>query len=221
MNNLAKNQKKIWEAENIFYLKSDTSRISKLIYQYELYKLIRDVPGAVLEFGVFKGASFIRFLTFRSILENNYSRKFYGFDLFGKFPRQKQNNHDLKFIKIFEKEAGLAISHLELEKNLIKKNFTNFDLIQGDVRKTLPKFIEKNPNLKIALLHLDLDTYKITQFVLKKLFNNLSSRGIVVVDDYSSNYGATKAIDEFLLKNKKYQIKKLPFYDKPSYIVKI
>ena len=100
MKNLIMQQKKIWEAENIFYLKTDTSRISKLLYQYELYKLIKDVPGAVLEFGVFKGVSFIRFLTFRSILENNYSRKFFGFDLFGKFPKKNQNNHDLKFIMI-------------------------------------------------------------------------------------------------------------------------
>jgi hypothetical protein len=123
MKNLIMQQKKIWEAENIFYLKTDTSRISKLLYQYELYKLIKDVPGAVLEFGVFKGASFIRFLTFRSILENNYSRKFFGFDLFGKFPKKNQNKHDLKFINVFEKEAGQAISRMELEKNLTKKNF--------------------------------------------------------------------------------------------------
>ena len=43
---------KVWEAENIYHLKTNISRISKLIYQYEIYKKIKNVPGDVLEFGV-------------------------------------------------------------------------------------------------------------------------------------------------------------------------
>ena len=66
---------KIWEAENIYHLKTNISRISKLIYQYEIYKKIKNVPGDIFEFGVFKGISLIRLLTFRSILENNFSSK--------------------------------------------------------------------------------------------------------------------------------------------------
>ena len=76
-----KNNISVWDAENAFYHKSNISRLGKLIYQYEIYKLIKDLPGDVLEFGVFKGNSLIRFLTFRSIIENNFSRKVYGFDI--------------------------------------------------------------------------------------------------------------------------------------------
>ena len=87
---MKKNNKSVWEAENIFYQKTDISRIGKLIYQYEIFKLIKNLPGDILEFGVFKGNSLIRFLTFRSIIENNYSRKIYGFDTFKNFPAQKR-----------------------------------------------------------------------------------------------------------------------------------
>ncbi len=58
---------KVWEAENIYHLKTNISRISKLIYQYEIFKKIKNVPGDVLEFGVFKGVSLVRLLTYRSI----------------------------------------------------------------------------------------------------------------------------------------------------------
>ena len=64
----------IWNAENIYHLKTDITRISKLIYHYEIYKKIISLPGDVIECGVFKGVSLTRFLTFREILENNYSR---------------------------------------------------------------------------------------------------------------------------------------------------
>ena len=38
--------------------------------------MIINVPGDILEFGVFKGISLIRFLTYRTILENNLVEKF-------------------------------------------------------------------------------------------------------------------------------------------------
>ena len=209
----------IWNSENIYHLKTDISRIAKTLYQYETYKMISDVPGDFIELGVFKGVSLIRFLTFRSILENNFSRKFYGFDMFKKFPKTK-NNYDKKFIKKFEKIAGYGISKEELEKIFEEKKFQNIDLIRGDIKKTIPKFLKQKPNLKISFLHLDLDTYDITKFVLNKMYNKVSKRGIILIDDYSSEYGVTKAVDEFLNKNKSNKLKKLTFYRKPSFIIK-
>ena len=35
----------IWNSENIYHLKTDISRIAKTLYQYEIYKMISDVPG--------------------------------------------------------------------------------------------------------------------------------------------------------------------------------
>ena len=70
----------IWNAENIYHLKTDLTRISKLIYHYEIYKKILGIPGDIVELGVFKGNSIVRFATYRSILENNNSRKIIGFD---------------------------------------------------------------------------------------------------------------------------------------------
>ena len=41
---------------------------------------------------------------------------------------------------------------------------------------------------------------------------------LILIDDYSTVEGATKAVDEFLKKNKKLKLNKLKFYQQPSYI---
>jgi hypothetical protein len=159
------------------------------------------VPGNVIECGVFKGNSLVRFLTYRSLLENNFSREIYGFDIFGKFPNAK-NINDKVFVKKWEKESNNGISQKELETNLYNKKFENFKLIGGNILKTIPKFLRDNTHIKIALLHLDMDIYEPTKYALNKFFKYMSSGGIILLDDYSTIYGATKAVNEFLKKNK-------------------
>lgn len=207
----------IWDAENIYHLKTNTSRISKLIYQYEIYKMIINVPGDILEFGVFKGISLIRFLTYRTILENNFSRKIYGFDTFNDFPLEKKGV-DKKLVNRWKGEAGASIKKKELEQILNEKKFQNYELIEGDIRKTLPKFLEKERNIKISLLHLDLEVYSATKFVIKKLLKNMAQNGIVLLDDYPTVKGASKAVDEILKVNKNLKIQKLSYYQQPSFI---
>lgn len=77
----------IWDAENAFYLYSSPNRIDKILSQFEIYRRILDKPGAIVECGVYKGASLMRLATFRRLLENDNARKIYGLDAFGMFPR--------------------------------------------------------------------------------------------------------------------------------------
>ena len=51
---------KAFEYENNFYLSCDNSRIAKLLAHYELYKMVVNIPGAIVECGVFKGTSLTR-----------------------------------------------------------------------------------------------------------------------------------------------------------------
>jgi hypothetical protein len=208
----------IWDAENVFHLKTDISRIAQIIYHYEIYKKILSVSGNIIECGVFKGNSLVRFLTYRMLLENNFSRVVYGFDMFGKFPNAK-NINDKIWVKKWEKEANNGIQKQELEGNLNNKGFENFKLIEGNIFKTIPKFLKNNQHTKIALLNLDMDIYEPTKYALNKFFKYMSNGGIILIDDYSTVYGATKAVDEFLKKNKSLKIQKLPYNKKPSFII--
>ncbi|MFR3567592.1 MAG: TylF/MycF/NovP-related O-methyltransferase [Paraclostridium sordellii] len=207
-----------WDYENGFYLTSPVNRMGKQLAQYELYKKIVNIPGEVLEFGVYKGASIIRFATYRELLENTYSRKIIGFDIFGEFPKT-DNDDDNKFIQRFEEQGGNGISKEALEDFIKHKNINNIELIKGNIFDTLDEFLEKNKQIKISLLHLDLDVYKPTKFILEKLYERMVPGGIIVFDDYGTVKGATDAIDEFL-KEKNKKIEKLSLCYIPSFIVK-
>ena len=207
-----------WDYENGFYLTSHLTRIPKMLAHYELYKSIINLPGQVVECGVFKGGSFIRFCTFREVLESPYSRKIIGFDAFGKFPQQ-ENVEDQSFVEKFEGTAGQGISIHELEEVLAHKKFQNYELIQGDITQTIPDYVANHPELKISLLHIDVDVYQPSVTILNHLFDRVVSGGLLVFDDFATVSGETKAIDEFFV-GKDSIIEKLSLSHIPSYVRK-
>lgn len=212
------NTGKQWDYENGFYLTSHITRLAKMIAHYELYKSVIDLPGHVVECGVYKGASLIRFATFREILESPYSRKILGFDAFGKFPKQ-QDTLDASFIAKFEQEGGIGISIDELIKVFQYKSFSNIELIPGDILVTIPQYIEEHPELKISLLHIDVDVYQPSVVILNNLYDKVVKGGLVVFDDFGTVAGETRAIDEFF-SGKEITINKLSISHIPAYIRK-
>ena len=209
-----------WDFENGFYLTCQNSRISDTISHLELYKMILDIPGDIVEFGVFKGSSLIKFLSFREYYEHYESRKIIGFDIFGKFPDNSKRKNDSIFAQEHDSSSGYGISKNDLNKYLKNKNFKNYDLIEGDIIKTLPEFLNEFPEKRYALVHIDVDVYEPTLSILNNIWDKVVNGGILVLDDYGTVEGETVAVDEFF-KDKKIQIKKLPYKYKPSYIIKI
>lgn len=219
LRNLSKS--KVWDYENGFYWFSPKTRINKMLAHFELYKKIVSLPGHIFELGVFKGASLLRFATFRDLLENDYSRKIIGFDAFGEFPiKGLKEEDDLKFIKSFETEAGDGLKENEILSLVKNKGFENIELVKGNIFDTIPKFLKKNPETRLSFLHLDLDVKEPTDFALEILYDRIVPGGIIVFDDYNSVSGETISADNFL-KRFNLKIKKLPFYNVPSYIEKI
>ncbi|MEY4109648.1 MAG: hypothetical protein RLZZ46_2 [Bacteroidota bacterium] len=208
-----------WEYENGFYLTCENSRIAKLLSHLEIYKQITELPGDILEFGVYKGTSLVRLLTFRNLLENESSRKVLGFDIFGKFPDNLELESDKKFVQNFENAGGFGISKAELELHLQNKGMRNYELIEGDIMKTIPQYCERYPASKIALLHIDVDVYEPSRFILEQLWDRVVKGGIVMLDDYGTVEGETKAVDEFF-KEQDIKIHKTSFNYIPSYIIK-
>jgi len=212
---------KCWDYENGFYLTSHVTRLSKMLAQYELYKMIVGLPGHVIECGVYKGASFLRFATFREILENPYSRKLIGFDTFGRFPAEGEDAANSAFVRRFSAEGGDGISREALIEVLSHKGFENIELVEGDVCSTVPQYVTEHPELKVALLHIDVDVYRPTQVILDQLFDRVVHRGLVVMDDYGTVAGETRAVDEFLQKaGREALIEKLPISHIPAYLRK-
>jgi hypothetical protein len=211
---------KAFEYENNFYLSCDNTRLSKIIAHYELFKMTNSLPGAIIECGVFKGASLARFAGFRDLFGNSYSRKIIGFDIFGEFPEttfEEDKRYRQKFV---DSAGGLSISVEQLELVLKNKRVAeNIELIKGDITKTVPDYLRDNPHLKISLLNLDTDIYEPAVVILESLYPRLVKGGILILDDYGTFPGETKAVDDFF-KNDNVEIKKFPFALTPCFIVK-
>ena len=212
---------KSFEYENNFYHSCDITRISKILAQYEIYKTIKEIPGEIVECGVFKGASYLRFAMFREIFGNPFSKKIIGFDTFDKFP-ETSYQEDKKARNQFIDSAGDdSISKDQLVKILEHKGINkNVDLIEGDITETLPAYVKANPQLKISLLNLDTDIYEPAVSILEHLYPKITRGGILMLDDYGTHPGETKAVDDYF-HDKNVQIKKFSFAMTPSYIVKL
>ena len=209
---------KSFEYENNFYLTSDLSRINKIVIQYQLYKKIQSISGSIVECGVFKGVSSIRFATFRKFFKDS-SKKIILFDIFGKFP-DAVDPKDVKQREKFIKDAGInSISKMQLNKVFRKKKIKNYELIKGDITKTVRDYKEKHPRLKISLLHIDVDLYEPTKIILDNFYSMISKGGIIILDDYKVFSGETRAVDEFF-KDKKIKIQKFKNTKTPYYIIK-
>jgi len=211
---------KSFDYENNFYLSCDVTRISKILAHYELFKLVNQVPGAIVECGVLKGASFSRFAMFREIFSNSFSKKIIGFDTFGKFPETTFED-DKKPREQQITSAGVeSISKEQLTEVLKNKGIEkNIELIEGDIVETVPKYVEDNPELKISLLNLDTDIYEPAVTILDKLYPRITKGGILVLDDYETFPGEAKAVDDYF-KDQKIEIKKFSFCMTPCYMIK-
>lgn len=212
--------KKAFDYENNFYLSCDITRISKMLAHYELYKMVEEVPGAIVECGVFEGTSLARFAALRELFGNPYSKRIIAFDTFGTFPETKYED-DIRFRQNFIEAAGSESISVTQMTNVLKKKGVHqyITLVEGDIVETVPKHLEQHPELKISLLNLDTDIYEPAVTVLECLYPRIVSGGVLVLDDYGTFPGETKAVDEYF-KGQKISIKKFPFCMTPCFIVK-
>jgi hypothetical protein len=217
----------MYDAETHFNLFMNKERFSKLLIHYEVFKKVKKIPGSIVECGVFKGTSFSRFAMIRQLIGNHKKNKLIAFDVFSdKFPDTKFENEKKQRKHWIKTAGGSSISTVQLDKILRKKKIKNYELIKGDVLKTIPAYLKKNPKMKISLLNVDIDFVETTKCVLDNFYNRVSKGGIILFDNFEGigtggtfYKGETDTINKFLKKNNK-KIIKFPFFNRPSYIIK-
>lgn len=180
--------------------------LSRLLFFDDIYKKIVNVHGSVIEFGVHFGTVISILTNLRGIYEPyNTSRKIFGFDTFsgltttlpakdGSIAKKNDISTPKKY---YEKlEQILSLHTLNSPVAHIKK----YQLIKGDVTKTLPPFLYKNKHLLFSLVIFDMDIYKPTKFALKKILPRLTKGSILVFDQISSKEypGESIALDEVI-----------------------
>ena len=131
-----------------------------------------------IEFGVFSGTSI-------NFFSNKIKKNIYGFDSF----------QGLK-----EDWLGTSVPKgtFDLNKKIPKLN-NNVIPIVGWIQDTLPKFLnEKQP--KICFIHMDVDTYESSKFILEKIKPFLTNNSIILFDEIYNfegwDVGEYKALKE-------------------------
>lgn len=209
--------------------------LPRFLAHYELFKLVADLPGAIFDMGVYRGASFF---TWGKLLETfvpaDRTRKVYGFDHFKglvdftdadgpKADRTGTKGPDPARWQADAEHARLLVD-LHNDDGLIA-GVERCVLVEGDVMETVPRLLTEKPGLRISLLHLDMDLHAPTAFALETLWPLVVEGGVVVFDEYGLPpwEGETKAADDFLaaLPGPRPVIRKVPFATMPGgYVVK-
>ena len=133
----------------------------------------------------------------------NFNRKIIGFDAFEGF-RSLGSNDDKKLLESDFSDTSfdnVSARAKVQDLNRAVSHIPKIELVKGDASQTIPKFVEENPHLIIALLYLDFDIYALTSVALKHLLPLVPKGEIVGFDEINSKkwQGETIALKEYLI----------------------
>lgn len=196
--------KDIYESFNHFIFSNDTKVLSKLMFKYKFLELTKEVPGDVLELGVFKGSGLLGWLKLKDIFYPNSFKKIVGFDIFDTDKLISiLDGYDREYMENLFVSRGFKQSpqYVDiLSQKILDAGFSHsdFELVAGDVSYTTKAYASERPGAKISILYIDLDLDKPTYDSLVNLWQRVSSGGYIVFDEYGYHqWSETNGADRF------------------------
>lgn len=205
--------------------------LTRFLLHYELFKIAKDLPGCIVECGVYRGAGL---LTWAKLVEifcpGDRIKKVLGFDNFKGFERlatQDGMEKPERSKVVGGWNAGVyyeeLLKHIDLfHKDSFIPRSKRIELVEGDLSKTAEQYTKENPGLRISLLHLDVDLYEPTLAALKAFYPLVVPGGVVIFDEYGMTEwpGESQAVEEYF-GSKMPKLNKFPFASTPgTYIIK-
>jgi hypothetical protein len=169
------------------------------LYQATRYVVEREVPGDVVECGVWRGgSSMLAAMTLARA--GDEQRALHLFDTFEGMTRPTEEDGGEAFAewsRLQDDDVNrwcyAALDEVEGNMRSTGIGSDRVRLIQGRVEDTIP---EAAPT-SIAILRLDTDWYQSTYHELRHLFPRLSPEGVLIIDDYGRWDGARQAVDQY------------------------
>jgi hypothetical protein len=214
----------IWSHMGLYLNRQELSRI---FYIHDLYKMILDVQGVVMEFGVRWGQQMALYASFRGMYEPfNYTRKIIGFDTFEGFPEVHAHDGTGKLARKgaftvsdkHEEHLAEILAYHEAESPI--PHLKKFELVKGDVRQTVPQYLKQHPETVIAFACFDLDLYEPTLKTLQAIKPHLVKGSVIWFDETNCPDfpGETRAVQEFFGLNN-LRLRRSPHAGFASYVV--
>jgi hypothetical protein len=181
--------------------------LAKILYVNELYELVDDKPGVIMEFGVWWGANLALLCNLRAVHDPyNGMRKVIGFDTFTGYPNVGAADGRSPHAAIggyampegYERYLEQALAAHEADNTLDHKR--KFELVKGDAAAGLADYLKAHPETVIALAYLDMAMYEPTRDVLKLLLPHMVKGGVIALDELGSERfpGETRAFKEVI-----------------------
>ena len=212
----------IYDAFNEFIFSSDRKLYAKLISKYLFADLTKNVPGDIVELGVFKGSGVISWLKALELNSVNH-KKILGFDFFDdQGLLESINTKDKDLMQSLFADRGFDPKGYDnvLEAQIRSARFNNFELVKGDVVATVPVFLEKNPGFRASIINFDMDIEEPTEVCLDLLWPRVCAGGVLIFDEYAiGEWTESNAVDRFCEKHH-LQLISTPYFAPSAYIIK-
>ncbi len=196
--------------------------VTAALSRIELFKMVQDIPGAIIECGVYKGNSLMLYMQLSMILEPYaINRSIIGFDTFSGFTSidAEQDPTDINE-SMFSDTDETLIQDMVDANDLVRpvNRIPRCEIVKGDILETVPAFVKTRPDLVVAMLILDTDLYSSTKVALETFLPYMPKGAIVVLDEvaYRNFPGETAALRDVLDMNK-VELKRLPFDSSVGY----
>ena len=188
--------------------------------------MIKDVPGNIVECGVYRGVGLFSWAKFLEIFHGgDRTRRVFGFDNFAGFTSlTEMDGPDYPSCNKVEGGWNAAPFYEELKKHIDIFHADSFlprarriVLVEGDLAKSAKDFVEQHPGFRVSLLHLDVDLYEPTKAALEAFYPRVVKGGLVVFDEYGLTEwaGESQAVEEYF-GDRLPQIEKFPFASLPG-----
>ena len=110
--------------------------------------------------------------------------------------------------KVLKQEIEELLNKMSLTNTRMGFNTDIYQLIEGDVSDTIPKYLKDNPGFRISYLYLDLDIDEPTYISLELFYDRIVRGGIIVFDEYAcEKWTESDAVDRFLNNHPELKIK--------------
>jgi len=196
-------EQEMYDAFNKFMFSNDRKTFNKLMARILLSNMVKGVPGDIVELGVFKGSGLMTWLKIKHI--NMPNKRVVGFDYFNtdklidslEGADRFEMQHLFRTRNYEHDEASLQHMHDAVREAGFEEG-RDYELVQGDVTRTVPDYVAARPGFRASLVYFDLDLDNPTYDALCFLWERIPSGGIVVFDEYAYPFWSeSNGVDRF------------------------
>lgn len=186
-----------FDAYNDLLWHGELDRFTKILSRYELFRHVIDLPGDVVECGVFKGHGVLFWARLVQIFNPMSQRRVIGFDTFEGVPETVRGESDRLHGAAFTNYADVPERVAEQARAL---GFDKrLELVKGDATTSIAEYAAARPGFRVALLNIDFDVYEPCKAALEALIDRMVPGGIIMFDEYAVHqWGESNAADEVL-----------------------